>query len=105
MNTSTAPGGAGGATAQEVVSRVVRVYMAARDETQEELGLALGVSRPAITQKLSGRSKWTLADLDGLARHYGVDIPELLSGRILERLGARVPSSSSSKPRAARRTA
>ena len=76
---------------QETVSRVVRVYMAARDETQEELGRELGLSRPAVTQKLSGRSRWTLADLEGLARHYGLPVEELIKGPILDQLGAVKP--------------
>lgn len=72
---------------QEIVSRVVRIYMVARDETQEELGHALGLSRPAVTQKLSGRSKWTLNDLEVLQKHYGLTVDELLSGTILRQLG------------------
>lgn len=100
-----APGGDTGRS-QEIVSRVVRVYMAARDETQEELGLALGLSRPAVTQKLSGRSKWTLSDLEKLRVHYGVEVAELLQGTILERLGATVPGPRTShSPRSRRATA
>lgn len=74
---------------QEVVSRTVRVYMAAHDETQEALALALGVARSTITQKLSGRIRWTLSDLERLRGHYGVAVPALLEGRVLEALGVK----------------
>lgn len=73
--------------AQDIVSRVVRIYMVARDQTQEELAAQLGLSRPAVTQKLSGRSKWTISDLEKLQGIYGVTAQELLEGRVLEALG------------------
>lgn len=73
---------------QEIVSRTVRVYMAARDETHEELAAELAMARSTLTTKLAGRSRWTLADLERLRGHYGLTPEELLTGQLLEALGA-----------------
>lgn len=72
---------------QQTISSVVRVYMAAHDEKQEDLGRALGVSRPAIGQKLAGRNRWSVEDLGNLSMHYGVPVEEFIRGEILLRLG------------------
>lgn len=72
---------------QETISAVVRVYMVARGETQEGLAASLGISRPAVTQKLSGKSRWSLKDLQALSKHYDLTIEELVEGRILTQLG------------------
>lgn len=54
------------------VSANVRVYMALRGEAHDDLAAALGVSRPAVSARLNGRTAWSLDDLDKLAQHYGV---------------------------------
>lgn len=72
---------------QRTIASVVRVFMAARNETHADLAGALGLSRPAVSQKLAGRINWTLADLERLADYYGTEPGAFLSGDVLERLG------------------
>lgn len=72
---------------QAQVSAVVRVLLAARNETHDDLAAALGVSRPAVSQKLQGRIAWTLYDLDLLAFHFDVSHETFLSSDVLDRLG------------------
>lgn len=92
------------AARQRRISRTVRVYLAAHDETHADLAAALGVSRPAVTQKLADRTRWTLADLERLADHYGTAVDTFLRGDVLDRLGAVVegagsaPGGSRSRP-------
>lgn len=78
-----------------MISSVVRVYLAAHNGTHAELAEGLGMSRPAVSQKLAGRIRWTLHDLEALARFYDTDPADFLSGDLLARLGVVV-----GKPRA-----
>lgn len=68
---------------QAGISAVVRVYLAAYGERHDDLAAALGVSRPAVSQKLQGRIRWTVADLDALADHFGVPVETFLAGDVL----------------------
>lgn len=72
---------------QTTISSVVRVYMAAHKHCQADLAAGIGVSRPAVSQKLAGRIRWTLPDLDALARFYSTSAEDFLSGDVLKRLG------------------
>lgn len=91
---------------QRLISRTVRVYLAAHDETHADLALVLGLSRPAVSQKLADRIRWTLPDLERLADHYGTAVDTFLRGDVLDRLGAVVEGAGSapggSRPRPAR---
>lgn len=64
------------------------MLLAAVAETHDDLAAALGVSRPAVSQKLQGRIQWTLYDLDLLAFHFNVSHDLFLSGDVLDRLRA-----------------
>lgn len=88
---------------QARVSAVVRVLLAAHHETHDELAAALGVSRPAVSQKLQGRTAWTLYDVDLLAYHFNVGHEVFLSADVLDRLAAAPdkPSSASLAVRSA----
>ncbi|MFJ6385901.1 helix-turn-helix domain-containing protein [Kitasatospora sp. NPDC092039] len=58
----------------------VAALMHATGETQADLGAGLRVSQAQISRRQSGRSDWSLADLDALARHYALRVPDLLRG-------------------------
>ncbi|MFL4497358.1 helix-turn-helix domain-containing protein [Streptomyces sp. VTCC 41912] len=62
----------------------VAALMYATGETQADLGRGLGLSQGQVSRKQSGGgtrgSAWSLADLDRLAAHYGIPVPELLRG-------------------------
>lgn len=72
---------------QRTIASVVRVYLAAHNQTHAELADALCMSRPAISQKLAGKIKWTLADLERLADYYHTDVESFVSGDVLRQLG------------------
>lgn len=68
----------------------VAALLFATGETQTDLAQGLALTQGQVSRKQSGRASWTLADLDRLAAHYGVPVPDLLSGpdRALSRLPA-----------------
>ena len=68
----------------------VAYIRAATGETQEDLGRGLRLSQAQVSRKQSGRSTWSLTDLDRLSAHYGVPVPDLLSG--VEHAVGRVPA-------------
>ncbi|SEF16566.1 BetR domain-containing protein [Streptomyces sp. 2112.2] len=61
----------------------VAALMYATGETQADLAKGLRLSQGQVSRKQSGKaggSSWTLADLDKLSAHYGIPVPDLLSG-------------------------
>ncbi|MEU7191745.1 helix-turn-helix transcriptional regulator [Streptomyces sp. NPDC045369] len=54
--------------------------MHATGETQKDLAHGLRITQGQVSRKLTGRSLWALDDLDRLATHYGVPVPDLLCG-------------------------
>lgn len=56
----------------------VREALRARGIHQQEIAPVLGLSQPAVSDRLRGRTPFTLADLDRLAAHLGVTVPQLL---------------------------
>ncbi|MFE9413920.1 acyltransferase [Streptomyces sp. NPDC006704] len=68
--------------------------MYATGETQADLGRGLRLSQGQISRKQGGcarGSNWSLADVDKLSAHYGIPVPDLLSGtdHAVSRLPAR----------------
>ena len=56
------------------VSRMVRLLMADAGENQSTVARVLGVPQSAVSARLRGQTKWTVDDLEVLARHYGKSI-------------------------------
>jgi transcriptional regulator with XRE-family HTH domain len=57
--------------------------MYATGETQADLGRGLRLSQGQVSRKQAGSikgSSWTLDDLDRLAAHYGIPVPDLVAG-------------------------
>lgn len=46
--------------------------------TQTEVGHRLGLSQPAVSARLTGRTRWTLAEIVELARLLGMTVDELI---------------------------
>lgn len=65
-------------SAQELVTQVVRLNMALRNESQADLARALGVAPPAVSKKFRGRLRWSLDDLERLAEHYALPLDAFL---------------------------
>ena len=59
----------------------VALLMRAAHDTQTTLAVALRLTQGQVSRKQAGRSEWTLPDCERLAAHYGITVPELLSGR------------------------
>ena len=61
------------------VSTEIRAWMARRALTQQDIALALGISRQAVSARLNGQTQWTLDDLAAVAEELGVSVTTLLS--------------------------
>jgi hypothetical protein len=58
----------------------VRVIMQVTGEQHINLADVLGVTPAQVGRRQKGTARWTLADCDALAAHWGVNVPDLLSG-------------------------
>ncbi|MQS06066.1 acyltransferase [Streptomyces alkaliphilus] len=65
---------------EEQLRLTVAALLFATGETQRELGAGIGRGQTEISRRQSGATPWTLADLDALAAHYGIPVPDLLCG-------------------------
>lgn len=66
------------------MSAVVRACAGLAGESQADIARVLGITRPAVTARLSGRTRWTVAEVEALADHYGVEVAAFFD---LSRLG------------------
>ena len=67
------------ATATDLrVSDVVRDAADRLGLTHAALAGVLGISRPALTQRLTGRTRWTVSELATLARLLDLDLHAIL---------------------------
>lgn len=55
------------------VSRVVNVLLAALGQERQDLAEPLGVTRAQVSNRLNGKTKLTVRDLEALAKHF--DLP------------------------------
>jgi hypothetical protein len=65
---------------EEEVVKTIRIVMAVTQETQKEIGVALGLSMNAINSKMNRRARWNLNELDLLAAHWKMRTVDLLEG-------------------------
>lgn len=65
---------------QRNVTQVLRTLLLAYGERQEDVAAALGVTQAAVSNKMAGKTRWSIEDLAILAEHFGVDGP----GRFLD---------------------
>lgn len=49
-------------------------------ETVTDLAASLGQDRTNVSAKIHGSRLWTVDDLDLIADHFGISLPELLAG-------------------------
>lgn len=68
-------------TTQERISRNVRLLMAAHGEQQQDLARRLGISAASVSDKLKGRRRWSVDDLDIIAAAYEIEVVMLLAQR------------------------
>ena len=48
-----------------------------RGETQDDLSELLGISRTTVNFKLSGKSDWTISEIEAICEHYDKDYYDL----------------------------
>lgn len=67
---------------QANVTRAVRILMAQRDiRHQEELADLLGVASTTLSRKMNGARKWTVEDVNDLARVLAAPVGDFYTGR------------------------
>ncbi|WP_200764665.1 helix-turn-helix domain-containing protein [Streptomyces malaysiensis] len=58
----------------------ITALMRACGENQTALAQGLRITQGQISRKQNGRASWSLGDVDRLASHYGIPVPDLLAG-------------------------
>lgn len=66
------------ANTHDRVTTGVLVGMAVRRMTQAQLAAALGVTQPAVSARLRGRTRWSVDDLDKLSELFGMRVADLV---------------------------
>lgn len=51
----------------------ILVEMVRRNEIQSDVCKVLGLSQSALTNKFTGKSEWTISEIDKLCKHYDKD--------------------------------
>jgi antitoxin component HigA of HigAB toxin-antitoxin module len=62
----------------QAIAAAVREHLRRRDIRQIDLVPVLGLSQPALSSRLTGRTPFTLENLERLADHLGIPVTELL---------------------------
>jgi transcriptional regulator with XRE-family HTH domain len=60
------------------VAATVREVLKARGLSQQEAAPIFGHSQQALSDRMTGRTPFTLADLERLAAHLGIPVAQLL---------------------------
>lgn len=53
-------------SSQTIITRQVRRFMAATSQTQVDIAHLIGLDQTAVSRRLTGRSRWSVDDLDAL---------------------------------------
>lgn len=67
---------------EEELTNTIRKVIAATGETQLQVGKVLGVALPSASRRFTGHVRWTLEDVEKLARHWNVQPIDLLQGHL-----------------------
>ncbi|GAA2638891.1 helix-turn-helix transcriptional regulator [Streptomyces axinellae] len=65
---------------EEMLRATVAALLSRTGERQAELAGAVGLSATALSRRQSGRATWSLDDVDRLSAHWGIAVPDLLTG-------------------------
>ena len=66
--------------ADALVGKRIKRRMAELRMTQGDVATELGISQSALSLKMVGKNRWTLADLIGVSEILRVPLPELVWG-------------------------
>ena len=62
-----------GVTLQNIISQNMRMALAYRHESGRSLARAFGVSQGLISQKMTGRTSWTIEDMEKAGRYLDIE--------------------------------
>lgn len=65
---------------QTRIGESARALFATFRDKQVDLAAAMGVSQNAVSRKLNGMTRWSIADVEALAERYGVTVDQVLAG-------------------------
>lgn len=68
-------------TLTEAIAESVRERLTQRGIRQRDAAPVLGLSQTALSDRMRGRTPFTLQDLERLADYLGIDVAELLQPR------------------------
>ena len=69
---------------QDIVTRNMRIAMAAKNVRKKDLAEALGVDRSSISQKMTRRVNWNLEDIEKASGFFHVKPEALVAGQGFE---------------------
>ncbi|WP_232781657.1 helix-turn-helix domain-containing protein [Bifidobacterium breve] len=69
---------------QDRVSYNIRVLLAIRQTSQQDLAKAMGIAAASLSQKFSGRIRWNLDDIEKASGFLGVNPEALVAGHGFE---------------------
>ena len=65
---------------QDTVTLNLKMLMLTRALKQEDLAKMLGISRPAVSQKFTGKHSWSLVDIEKAAEFFNIEPATLVVG-------------------------
>ena len=65
---------------QARVGASVRALAGAHGTQQKELAVVLGMSQNAVSLKLRGRTRWSVADIEKVSAFYGASVEQIQAG-------------------------
>ena len=63
--------------AKKVLYPTLQLEMLKRGESQKDLALVVGTTQQTISSKLSGKTQWTIGEIDALCKYYNKNYYEL----------------------------
>lgn len=71
---------------EDIISRNVRLYLSLQSIPQTRLAEALNLTAATVSQKLTGRVSWSVADLVNTANFLGVRPEDLMDDALIEQI-------------------
>ncbi|WP_140489544.1 helix-turn-helix transcriptional regulator [Bifidobacterium sp. UTBIF-68] len=63
---------------QDIVTKNIRILMAAYGTKQDEFAAALGIAQSGLSRKTNRRTDWTMPDLANAARFFNISVADLV---------------------------
>lgn len=59
----------------------ITVELLKRNETYEDFGKAIGMTRSAVARRMTGAVKWQIDEIYSVCKHFGKDFYELFDSK------------------------